>query len=120
MAKILLVEDSNTDLTFLQKTLQVLPHELITAKDGEDAEAKVAAQKVDLIVLDVIMPKKNGFQVCRTLKKDPRFQHIPIIITTSKTAESDKFWGERQGADEYLTKPLAPAELLATVKKYLK
>lgn len=119
MAKILLVDDSNTDLTFLKETLKVLPHELITASDGDDAELLVEKEKVDLIILDVIMPRKNGFQVCRSLKRDDRFKHIPIIMTTSKTEESDRFWGTKQGADEYLTKPLQAAELLAAVRKHL-
>jgi len=120
MARILLVDDSNTDLTFLKETLRGLPHELITAVDGVEAEMKVRSEKVDLIILDVLMPKKNGFQVSRELKKDDRYKHIPIIMTTSKAEESDRYWGTKQGADEYLTKPLSADELLAAVRKYLK
>jgi twitching motility two-component system response regulator PilH len=107
-------------MTFLKETLKVLPHELITAVDGLEAEMKVASEKVDLIILDVVMPKKNGFQVSRELKKDDRYKHIPIILTTSKSEESDRYWGAKQGADEYLIKPLSAAELLAVVRKYLK
>lgn len=120
MARILLVDDSNTDLTFLKETLKVLPHELITAADGLEAEMKVGSENIDLIILDVIMPKKNGFQVSRELKRDDRYKHIPIIMTTSKSEESDRFWGTKQGADEYLVKPLNADELLAVVRKYLK
>ena len=69
--------------------------------------------------LDVIMPKKNGFQVCRTLKEDDNLKEIPIIIVTSKSQESDKFWGHKQGADEYITKPFEPLELIRAVKKYV-
>ena len=79
-----------------------------------------ATENVDLIVLDVVMPKKNGFQVCRDLKKDPEYKDIPIILLTSKSQESDKFWGSKQGADEYLTKPCSPKDLMDAVQKFLK
>jgi DNA-binding response OmpR family regulator len=119
MAKILLAEDSNTDLAYLMEALKKTSHEIITARDGQEAEAKAKSEGVDLIVLDVIMPKKNGFQVCRSLKKDPAMQHIPIILTTSKSGESDKFWGKKQGADEYITKPYEPVDILLAIKKHL-
>ena len=89
------------------------------AKDGEEAEAVAREQKPDLIILDVIMPKKNGFQVCRDLKKDDSYKQIPIILITSKSQESDKFWGMRQGADEYITKPFEPLDIQKAVKKLL-
>ena len=73
----------------------------------------------DLIILDVIMPKKNGFQVCRDLKKDNHFKDIPIILITSKSQESDKFWGMKQGADAFITKPFEPVDLQKAVKKLL-
>ena len=87
--------------------------------DGEAAEAKAKSEKFDLIILDVIMPKKNGFQVCREIKTYEQTKNIPIIMVTSKDQESDKFWGMKQGADEYLTKPFKSEDLLKTVKKYV-
>jgi twitching motility two-component system response regulator PilH len=87
--------------------------------DGEAAEEKVKAEKIDLIILDVIMPKKNGFQVCRDIKTNDNLKNIPVIMVTSKDQESDKFWGMKQGADEYLTKPFKPEDLLKAVKKYI-
>jgi len=120
MAKILVADDSMTDLKFVHSVLQDTGHELITAMDGEDAENKARTENVDLIILDVVMPKKNGFQVCRDLKRDAQFKDIPINLLTSKNQESDKFWGAKQGADEYVTKPCSPKDLLDAVRKHMK
>lgn len=119
MARILIADDSATDLAFIQEALKGTPHELVTVRDGQEAETKIHSQAFDLIILDVVMPQKNGFQVCRDLKKDPRFQHIPVILTTSKSGDSDKFWGKKQGADEYITKPFEPVDILLAVKRQL-
>ncbi|UCG77501.1 MAG: response regulator [Nitrospirota bacterium] len=119
MARILIAEDSETDLQFVKNALKDQSHSYIIARDGEEAEAKARAEKPDLIILDVIMPKKNGFQVCRDLKKDDNYKQIPIILTTSKSQESDKFWGIKQGADEYIVKPYEAGHLLKLVKKHL-
>jgi DNA-binding response OmpR family regulator len=119
MAKILIADDSLAELQIFQATLQPTGHALITVMDGEAAEEKVKSEKIDLIILDVIMPKKNGFQVCRDIKSNDQFKNIPIIMVTSKDQESDKFWGMKQGADEYLTKPFKPEDLLKAVKKYI-
>ena len=119
MARILVAEDSPTDLTFIREILKGVPHEIIFARDGEEAEKMARTQSPDLLILDVVMPGKNGFQVCRDLKKDEKFKNIPIIMTTSKSGDSDRFWGKKQGADEYITKPYEPRELLQAVKRYL-
>lgn len=119
MAKILIADDSLAELQFFQATLQSTGHTIITVMDGEAAEEKVKSEPIDLIILDVIMPKKNGFQVCRTIKSDDQYKNIPIIMVTSKDQESDKFWGMKQGADEYLTKPFNPDDLVKAVKKYI-
>ena len=120
MAKILVADDSITDLKFVHSVIEGTGHEIITAMDGEDAEQKARSEKVNLIILDVIMPKKNGFQVCRSLKQDAATKSIPIILLTSKGQESDKFWGEKQGADAYLIKPCQPTDLMDAVTKFLK
>ncbi len=119
MAKILIADDSVAELQILQQTLQSTGHSIITVLDGEAAEEKIKSEKIDLIILDVIMPKKNGFQVCRDIKSNDQYKKIPIIMVTSKDQESDKFWGMKQGADEYLTKPFKPEDLLKAVKKYI-
>lgn len=119
MAKILIAEDSETELAFLQEVLSSTTHEIITTRDGLSAEAAAKGGGFDLIILDVIMPGKNGFQVCRTLKSDPNLKSTPIILLTSKSEASDKFWGKKQGANAYLTKPYEPMELLLEIKKQL-
>jgi twitching motility two-component system response regulator PilH len=119
MAKILIADDSLAELQILQQALQPTGHTIVTVMDGEAAEAKIKSEKIDLIILDVIMPKKNGFQVCRDIKSNDQYKNIPVIMVTSKDQESDKFWGMKQGADEYLVKPFKPEDLLKAVKKYL-
>jgi twitching motility two-component system response regulator PilH len=119
MAKILVADDSLAELQIIQQTLQSTGHSIVTVMDGEAAEEKVKSDKFDLVILDVIMPKKNGFQVCREIKTHDTTKNIPVIMVTSKDQESDKFWGMKQGADEYLTKPFKPEDLLKTVKKYI-
>jgi twitching motility two-component system response regulator PilH len=119
MAKILVADDSLAELQIIQQALQSTGHTIITVMDGEAAEEKAKADKFDLVILDVIMPKKNGFQVCREIKTNDRTKNIPVIMVTSKDQESDKFWGMKQGADEYLTKPFKPEDLLKAVKKYI-
>ena len=119
MAKILIADDSVAELQIFQQTLQPTGHTIVTALDGEVAEEKIKTEKIDLIILDVIMPKKNGFQVCRDIKSNDLYKKIPVIMVTSKDQESDKFWGMKQGADEYLTKPFKPEDLLRAVKKYI-
>ncbi len=116
---ILLVDDSPTDLKVMTQALSPRGYRLVTAADGEEALEKAAAVRPDLIFLDVVLPKKNGFQVCRQLKTSPDTKNIRIVLVTSKTQDSDRFWGLKQGADEYLTKPYSEAELLATAAKFL-
>ncbi|HEY5672261.1 MAG TPA: response regulator [Malonomonas sp.] len=119
MAKILIADDSDTDLAYLLEILSDLPHQVVSVRDGAQVEEKVKNERFDLFILDVIMPGKNGFQVCRGLKKHPATAAVPVILTTSKSADSDKFWGQKQGADVYLCKPYTPEQLLAAVNTFL-
>jgi twitching motility two-component system response regulator PilH len=119
MGKILVADDSLAELQIIQQALQSTGHTIVTVMDGEAAEDKAKSDKFDLFILDVVMPKKNGFQVCREIKTNEQTKNIPVIMVTSKDQESDKFWGMKQGADEYLTKPFKPEDLLKTVKKYI-
>ncbi len=120
MAKILVVEDSITGVQVIQDILKETSHEVITAADGEEAERKARNEAVNLIILDVIMLKKNGFQVCRDLRTDKKLDNIPIIMVSAEKRESDRAWGLKQGATEYITKPFTPLDLLLAVKKHLK
>lgn len=117
--KILVVDDSPSQLKMTVTALQGQQYEILTAVDGEEALQKVRAYMPDLVVLDVVMPKMDGFQVCRKMKASPAMQHIPVIMLTSKNQKADEFWGKRQGADIYLTKPFDHAHLLDAVTKSL-
>ena len=118
-ATILVVDDSPTELRLVTLALQRQGYEILTATDGDQAIAKAAATRPGLIVLDVVMPKKNGFQVCRELKTTPETQDVKVLLLTSKNQPTDRFWGMKQGADEYMTKPFDEAALLAAVKKFV-
>jgi len=116
---ILVVDDSPTELRLLTAPLKTKGYTVITAVDGEEAIQKACTLLPRLMLLDVIMPKKNGFQVCRQLKTSPETKDIKIIIISSKSQESDKFWGMKQGADEYMVKPFDEKTLLSTVAKFM-
>ncbi len=118
--KVMVVDDSPTDLKLMSGPFLAEGYDLITATNGEDALRKAASEHPDLIVLDVIMPKLNGFKVCRQIKNSVKLKDIKIILLSGKNQESDKFWGKKQGADDYLTKPFNPKELLDLVNKYIK
>lgn len=118
--KILIVDDVYSELQIIQNALEPLGAVIITSMDGLDAEKKIIELKPDAVVLDVLLPQKNGFQICRDIKSSPDTKDIPIILISSKNQDSDRFWGMKQGADEYLTKPFNPQELMQTVARYLK
>lgn len=117
--KILVVDDSPTEMNLIMSSLKDKGYELITAVDGEEALEKAQAELPDLIVLDIILPKKNGFQVCRQLKTTPDTKDIKILMLSSKSQDTDRFWGLKQGADEYMTKPFEETEFLENVGKFV-
>ncbi len=119
MAKILIIDDSLVEIKILQGMLEKCGHRISMARNGEDGESTARRLQPDLIFLDVVMPRKNGFQVCRDLRKDPLFQKTPIILLTSKDQDTDKFWGRQQGATEYITKPYQEQQILDVLAKYL-
>lgn len=119
MSKILIVDDSPTESHILSKMLESKGYQIVTAASGE-AGVDVAKQEMpDLVLMDVVMPGLNGFQATRQLKKDPTTAHIPVIIVTTKDQETDKIWGMRQGAKDYLTKPVEEANLISTIQAIL-
>ena len=116
MAKsILIVDDSVTERKAISGPLRQLGYQVSMATDGDEGLKKANGEMPDLIVLDVVMPKKNGFQVCRKLKMSASTKHIKIIMLTSKDQETDRFWGMRQGADAYLTKPVIMNDLVTAI-----
>jgi twitching motility two-component system response regulator PilH len=115
----MIVEDSSTYIRIISDILSSGPYELITATDGEQALTMVPQERPDLILLDVILPKRNGFQVCRQLKTTPDTKNIKIIMLTSKSLDSDRYWGLQQGADDYITKPFEKEDLLNSITQLL-
>ena len=113
--KILVVDDSPTDRQFMLETLAKKGYQVVTAENGEDAIAKAKSELPDLILMDVVMPGLNGYQATRQITRDDATKHIPVIMCTSKGADTDKIWGMRQGANDYLIKPIDAAQLLAKI-----
>jgi twitching motility two-component system response regulator PilH len=112
---ILVVDDSPTERFFTVDVLTRAGYQVSTAENGEEGIAKAKALKPDLILMDVVMPGLNGYQATRTLTRDDDTKEIPVIVCTSKGQETDKIWGMRQGAVDYLVKPLNPEELLQRI-----
>jgi twitching motility two-component system response regulator PilH len=113
--KVLVVDDSPTERYFLTDILIKNGYSVSTAENGEEALLKIKADKPHLILMDVVMPGQNGFQVTRSIARDPATENVPIIICTSKGQETDRIWGLRQGARDYIVKPVDPQELLAKI-----
>jgi twitching motility two-component system response regulator PilH len=113
--KVLVVDDSPTERAFLQSLLKRKGFEVMLAESGEQGIELAKSLKPDLVIMDVVMPGLNGFQATRALTRDDITKHIPIIICTTKDQETDKIWGKRQGASDYVTKPVDEAELLGKI-----
>lgn len=113
---ILVVDDSPTERHVLQDLLSRAGYEVVESDSGEDAIAKARSLRPDLILMDVVMPGLNGFQATRAISRDPETRTIPVIMCTSKSQETDRIWGLRQGARDYLVKPVVRAELLAKIQ----
>jgi len=119
MANVLIVDDSPTEVHVLKGILEKGGHAVNSADNAEDGIKTAKATKPDVILMDVVMPGMNGFQATRALTKDPETQHIPIIIVTTKDQETDRVWGLRQGAKDYVTKPVDGPDLLSKVNSVL-
>ena len=113
--KILVVDDSPTERHVISELLVRSGYQVITAENGEEGIEKARREKPDLILMDVVMPGLNGYQATRTLTRDETTKQIPIIVCTSKGQETDKIWGLRQGALDYLVKPVNGEELLSKI-----
>jgi twitching motility two-component system response regulator PilH len=113
--KILVVDDSPTDRQFLLEMLAKQGYQVVTAESGEEAIVKAKSEMPDLILMDVVMPGLNGYQATRTITRDEATKHIPVIMCTSKNAETDRIWGMRQGALDYLVKPVDASTLLSKI-----
>jgi twitching motility two-component system response regulator PilH len=116
--KILLVDDSKTELYYLSDVLTKRGFSVRTAENGEEAMRRLGEDKPDLVLMDVVMPGQNGFQLTRAITRDPRFANVPVIMCTSKNQETDKVWGMRQGARDYIVKPVDADELVAKIHAF--
>jgi len=119
MATILIVDDSPTEVHVLRGVLEKHGYSVVVAECGEDGVEAARSKKPDLILMDVVMPGLNGFQATRQLSRDPATQNIPVILVTTKDQETDRAWGLRQGAKEYIVKPVSADELVQKVARLL-
>ena len=119
MVKVLIVDDSQTLRQMVNELLTKQAIKVIEAASGLEGLEKVQEDAPDLVIVDLVMPQMNGYELCRFLKNNPTTQQIPVLICSTKSQDFDRYWGMKQGADAYLTKPFQPAELLRTIKVLL-
>ena len=119
MSTILVVDDQHSHREMIAQLLKKSGLEVIEASGGADALEKIETQTPDLIILDIVMPGVNGFEVCRRVKMNPATSNLPVVFCSIKGEEFDRYWGLRQGADAYIAKPFEPKELIKTVKQLL-
>jgi two-component system, chemotaxis family, response regulator PixH len=116
MPTVLVVEDTFSEMELICSYLREGGYNVITTSDAKDALAKAEQQKPDVVVTDVVMPGMSGLELCRSLKKNPATQKLPIIVCTSKNQDLDRMWAMKQGADAYVTKPFNKEDLIKAVK----
>jgi twitching motility two-component system response regulator PilH len=120
MSKVLVVDDVESELEIICRILQDAGMEVIRANDGEEAIARIREARLDLVILDVVMPRMNGFEVIRELRGDPKTASLPVVFCTQKNTEIDKTWGMDLGADAYINKPFEPKQFISIVQRLLK
>lgn len=116
---VLIVDDSTTQQFLVKQALEGQGYDIMIANNGLEALEKVSSTKPDLVILDVVMPGKDGFQVCREIRQTPELKDTRVILLSAKNQQVDQYWGKKQGADEYLTKPCSADHLLSVVKKLI-
>lgn len=120
MRKVLVVEDSVTQRQMISELLKNSGLTVTVASNGVEALEKLQHYTPDIVVLDIVMPQMNGYEVCRRIKADKKTEHIPVVMCSSKGEEFDRYWGLKQGAAAYIAKPFQPTELIGTVKQLLR
>jgi len=115
--KIMVVDDAPSELRLMEAILRAAGHEVLAYADGDGLEDRVAAERPDVLLLDIVLPKRNGFEILRALKKDERTRRTPVVVVTARDQESDRVWSRLHGAAEYVMKPFTPEQLLAAVEK---
>lgn len=119
MGRIAVIDDSRADIQLIESFLRSAQHEVRSFQDVDDLEEHLAELAPDLVLLDIVMPNRNGFEILRSLKKNERTKSIPIVLVSTKKEPHDLAWGKRQGADGYLPKPFTSEELLNEVRKFI-
>ena len=119
MSTALVIEDSSTYMELLSECLRQDGYTVLQATSEEEAMQVLKSQKPDLIFLDVVLPGRSGFEICRDLKDADDTRSIPVVMCSTKNTEMDRFWGKKQGADAYVGKPFNPDEILATAREVL-
>jgi twitching motility two-component system response regulator PilH len=117
MGKVMVVDDSVSELRMMERILKAGGHEVSCYEGAEALEQRVADERPDVLLLDIVMPNRNGYEVLRGLRRDPRTKETPVVFVSSKGEESDQVWGKRQGAADYLPKPFTPEQLLMVVRR---
>ena len=120
MSTVLVVEDSVTQREMIEDLLKGSGITVKTAGDGVEALEQMQGNCPDIVVMDIVMPRMNGYELCRRIKTDPKTERVPVVMCSSKGEEFDRYWGMKQGADAYIAKPFQPQELVGTVKQLLR
>jgi len=120
MAKVMVVDDAYSDLKLMESILRNAGHQVVSLSDGEKVEDQMEAEHPDVLLLDIVMPRRNGYEILRALRRDARTRSTPVVLVSSKNQESDRAWGKKQGADEYLSKPFTSEQLLSTVNRFVR
>jgi twitching motility two-component system response regulator PilH len=120
MAKVMVVDDAVSELKLMESILKGAGHQVLSFVDGDELEDKCTKERPDLVLLDIVMPKRNGYEILRSLKRDERTKATPVVLVSSKNQESDRVWGKRQGADDYLPKPFTSDQLLNMVGRFVR
>ena len=120
MAKVMVVDDAYSELKLMESILKSAGLEVVCFPDGDLLEERMVQQQPDVLLLDIVMPNRNGYEILRSLKRDERTKRTPVVLVSSKNQESDRAWGRRQGADEYLGKPFTAEQLVTVVRQFVK
>ena len=120
MAKVRVVDDAYSELKLMDSILRGAGHQVVTLIDGDALEDKVTNERPDVLLLDIVMPKRNGYELLRSLKRNAQTRTTPVVLVSSKNQESDRAWGRRQGADDYLGKPFTPEQLVSMVRRFVR
>jgi twitching motility two-component system response regulator PilH len=120
MGKVMVVDDAYSELQVMESILRSAGHHVISYIDGDQLEDKIVSEQPDVVLLDIVMPKRNGYEILRGLRRDERTKQTRVVVVSSKNQDSDRAWGLRQGADDYLPKPFSPEQLLTAIRRFVR